>query len=110
MTGESILKILKNCGCDVNFEDLAIPLTVVATNIDTATEKRFDSGSVLDAVRCSMGIPGIFAPHQLDDGQHYVDGVFVNNLPANCLSADSVVAVSTLGIGAFEPESSRSLL
>jgi NTE family protein len=55
------------------FEELTLPLVVVATDVDTGEAVVFDSGSVRDAVRASCSFPGFFAPYALD-GRRLVDG------------------------------------
>lgn len=82
-------------GPDVTFADLKIPLAVVATDLTHWQEVALDSGPVIDALRASMSVPGVFAPVEVD-GRRLVDGGFVNNVPvdlARRLGADIVVAV-----------------
>jgi NTE family protein len=55
----------------------------------------FKDGSLAEALRATMSIPGAFTP--VHDGQHvYVDGGLVNNLPSDVvrqMGADIVIAV-----------------
>jgi NTE family protein len=62
------------------FEDLKIPLTVVATDYYGWRETVFSSGSLIKAVAASMAIPFIFRPVVID-GRPLVDGGVVNPLP-----------------------------
>ena len=55
------------------FEDLRVPLVVVATDVDTGEPVVFTKGSVRDAVRASCSFPGFFPPYSLD-GRRLVDG------------------------------------
>ncbi len=55
------------------FEQLRVPLVVVATDVDTGEAVVFDRGSVRDAVRASCSFPGFFPPFALD-GRRLVDG------------------------------------
>ncbi len=55
------------------FEDLKIPLHILATNLVTAEPMLFSSGKLLPAVLASSAVPGIFPPMVID-GQVYVDG------------------------------------
>jgi NTE family protein len=66
------------------FEDLKIPLTIIATDFWTGEEVVMDSGPLMPAVMASMAIPGVFPPvkHQ---GRVLVDGGLVNNVPYNHL-------------------------
>ena len=66
------------------FSDLQIPLYVVATDLATGQEIVFDSGSVADAVRASISIPGVADPWHYQ-GRFLVDGAVVNPMPASVL-------------------------
>ena len=43
-----------------HFEELDIPLKVIATNFHTLKERVFDSGELLPAVMASVALPGVF--------------------------------------------------
>jgi NTE family protein len=66
------------------FSDLRIPLYVVATDLATGQEIVFDTGSVADAVRASISIPGVADPWHYQ-GRFLVDGAVVNPMPASVL-------------------------
>lgn len=66
------------------FADLHLPLSIVATDLGTGGEVVLDSGSLADAVRASIGIPGAFDPWRVD-GRLLVDGAVVNPMPASVL-------------------------
>lgn len=63
-----------------NFEDLQIPLIVIATNLDKGERHEFKSGPLIDTIVASCSIPIIFSP-VLIDGCHYVDGGLFCNFP-----------------------------
>jgi len=56
-----------------DFANSRIPLHVTATNICSGERVIFSEGSIVDAVRASTAIPGLFAPVEIK-GEHYVDG------------------------------------
>jgi len=60
-------------GRDLKFSDLRIPFACVATDITTGEEIVLDQGSVPEAVRASISIPGIFTVVKLR-GRYLVDG------------------------------------
>lgn len=62
------------------FEDLTIPLKVVATDFYGWKERVFSSGPLIEAVAASMAIPFLFRP-VIIDGRPMVDGGVVNPLP-----------------------------
>ncbi len=56
------------------FEELRVPLTVVATDVDTGEAVVFNEGSLLrDVVRASCSFPGVFPPFSWE-GRRLVDG------------------------------------
>ncbi len=80
-------------------QQLKIPLTVVATDIQNGELVLLQTGSVARAVRASSAIPGIFIPvrHQ---GKLLVDGGVLNNVPvdvARKMGAQVVIAVDLGG-------------
>lgn len=79
-------------------ESLAIPFAAVAADLDTGEEVVLRSGSVAEAVRASIAIPGLFTPQRVGS-RILVDGGLVNPIPADVartLGADFVIAVSVL--------------
>jgi NTE family protein len=79
------------------FEELEIPLRVVATDFWKSEQVVFESGALLPAVKASMGLPGVFAPVRLD-GRVLIDGGAVNPVPHDLLGdCDVVVAVDVMG-------------
>jgi predicted acylesterase/phospholipase RssA len=80
------------------FEDLKIPLCIVAADILTGDQVVFDSGSLADAVRASLSVPVLADPWYYQ-GRYLVDGGIVNPLPADILrnrGADIVIASSVI--------------
>ena len=61
-------------------EEAAIPLHVMATDVLSGVEVRISRGPVVDALRASTAIPGVFPPVHI--GHHYLmDGGVANNAP-----------------------------
>lgn len=80
-----------------NFEDLEIPLTVVATDYWNSSQVVFKEGPILPAVKGSMSVPGVFKP-SLYNEQFLVDGACVNPVPWDLLeNCDVVIGVNVLG-------------
>jgi len=85
-------------GQDVQFSDLKIPFACVATDIMTGGEVVMNHGSVLEAVRASISIPGIFTPVN-HEGRYLVDGGLVNPVPISVLKnmgAEFIIAVNVI--------------
>ena len=80
------------------FEDLEIPLSVVAADFWKRDQVVFASGDIRTAVHASMAIPGIFNP-VVNDRQVLVDGGVVNPVPYDLLAdtCDLTIAVDVMG-------------
>ena len=81
-----------------SFEELRIPLKVVAADFWQRSEVVFDKGPILPAVAASFCLPGIFKPVLLD-GKVLVDGGCVNPVPFDLIrdKCDILIAVDVLG-------------
>ncbi|NBC17225.1 MAG: hypothetical protein GVY18_07900 [Bacteroidetes bacterium] len=64
------------------FHELPTPIGCVVTDLTSEQAIRLESGSLVDAVRASMAIPGVFKPVRSLDGRVFVDGGVIRNLPA----------------------------
>lgn len=62
------------------FEELQLPLGVVATELEDGHEELFRSGDLLPALLASSAMPGIFPPIEID-GKRYIDGGVTNAVP-----------------------------
>jgi NTE family protein len=79
-----------------NFDKLPIPFEAMATYIENGESVVLDHGSLSQAMRASMAVPGAIAPVEID-GKLLVDGGIANNLPidqARKLCGDVVIAVN----------------
>jgi len=79
-----------------DFGRLPVPFRAVAADIETGEAVVLDRGSLSQAMRASMAVPGALAPVQIG-GRLLVDGGIANNLPideARKLCADVVIAVN----------------
>jgi NTE family protein len=96
--GDQLLKFFKGHIGDLRFDQLSIPLGLVAVDIKTGSEVHFFEGSVSEALRASVSVPGLLSP--IDQGeQRLVDGGLLNNLPVDVtyeMGADIVLAVDVM--------------
>lgn len=93
--GERLMDFFRRNFTDRPLEELAMPFAAVATSLRTGAEIWLRHGSMVDAVRASIALPGIFTPvpHQ---GRILVDGGLVNPVPislARAMGADVIIAV-----------------
>jgi NTE family protein len=95
--GRKIKNLLSSLlGGNIEFSDLKIPFACVATDIDTGEEVVIDSGSVPDALRASISVPGIFTVVKRE-GRYLVDGGLTTPVPVDVIrqmGADFVIAVN----------------
>ena len=85
-----------------DFSELKIPVMMVATDLETGKKVVLKSGDMLDALRASMSVPGLFAPAYVKN-RWLVDGGLVDPVPvsvARAMGADIVIAVD-LSSGTF---------
>lgn len=80
------------------FDELEIPLTLVATDYWSGESVLLDSGELFPAIEASMAVPGLFKPVRRDD-QLLIDGGTSNPLPFDLLQGrvDRVIAVDVSG-------------
>jgi NTE family protein len=93
--GQKVQEYLTTHLGEKTFEDMKIPLALVAVDLISGQEVILNSGSVVDAVRATVSLPGVFAPFRLGD-YLLVDGGVLNNLPADVvrrMGAHVVIAV-----------------
>jgi len=69
------------------FEELSIPLRVVATNLDNGQSVTFSTGHLVDPIIASCSVPVLFSP-QIIDGVNYVDGGVLKNFPVSTIRND----------------------
>lgn len=96
VSGLKVFKALQENFSFDTFEQLKKPFAAVATDLYSGREVNFMQGSVIQAVRASCAIPGLFPPVCIDN-RWLVDGGVVNPVPVNLcrmLGADIVFAIN----------------
>ncbi|HHU32249.1 MAG: patatin-like phospholipase family protein [Zhaonellaceae bacterium] len=79
--GDKVEALVKLLTKNMTFQDLKIPLYVVAVDLEEGKQVVFEKGPVSEAVRASISIPGIFQPKKIG-GKILVDGAVLNRVPA----------------------------
>jgi NTE family protein len=96
ISGQKLCDRLEQHLGDRNIEDLDTRFTAVATEIGTGHEHWLSRGRLVDAVRASYALPGIFKPVKIN-GRWLFDGALVNPIPVSvcrALGARYVIAVN----------------
>lgn len=76
-------------------EDLRYPYAAVATDFRNSSEVVISKGDLIEAIRASMSIPGVFTPVK-HRGKYLVDGGLLNPVPVSAvreMGADFVIGV-----------------
>lgn len=94
------------------FEELRIPLKIVATDFHTLREKVFDSEDILPALMGSIALPSVFVP-QFTRGAYYMDGGATNIVPFDIIRdlCDVLIAidVSLVRPNDYKPSTKNAL-
>lgn len=94
-----------------DFNHLTIPYRAVATDLETGAMVVLGQGGLVEAMRASMAVPGVFQPVEVE-GRVLVDGGLSRNLPVDVvrqLCADVVIAVD-VGEGLYSRDKLRNAL
>lgn len=95
IAGKKLFEFFKRHIDVEKIEQLSLPYGAVATDLETGQEVWLQSGSVLQAIRASVALPGLFTPLQ-DQHRWLLDGGLVNPVPVSlcrALGAELVIAV-----------------
>ena len=96
LKGEKLIAFWRRNFADFDIDRSPMPFGAVATDLHSGAEVWLRHGSIADAVRASIALPGLFTPVMRDDGRLLVDGGLVNPVPASlarAMGADIVIAV-----------------
>lgn len=103
LSNAPMTKFIKDNFPVTKFEDLKIPFAAVACDLETGEEIVLrDEGDMVEAIRASCAIPGVFVPVVDAKGRSLIDGGVVAPMPtraARKLGADIVIAVDLLTCG-----------
>jgi NTE family protein len=99
IAGDRLKRLLDRDLLDARIEALPLRFVTIATELGTGHEIWLTRGPLVDAMRASYALPGVFDPVKLG-GRWLVDGALVNPIPvtaARALGADIVICVNLNG-------------
>ena len=99
LRAEKILDAVRDILGAATIEELSIPYTAVCTDLLAGKSVWLQRGAVDEAIRASIAIPGVIAPHVVD-GRLLADGGILDPLPMApiaAVNADLTIAVSLSG-------------
>lgn len=95
MDGNKLADFIRTHVEEINIEELPLPFSAISTNLATGSEVVIQKGDIIEAVRASISVPGIFTPVR-KNGTILVDGGLVNPVPVSVvrkMGADFVIAI-----------------
>ncbi|MGC9066980.1 MAG: patatin-like phospholipase family protein [Minisyncoccia bacterium] len=105
--GEKALEFLRKKVGNINIEDLKIPFRAVATDINSGEPVIFDHGDLIEAIRASGSVPGIFKPMNYK-GKYLIDGGISMPVPVEVvkkMGSELVIAVTLDNVYIFDKTS-----
>lgn len=93
--GKRLMSLLESHFSDMNIEDFKHPFITIATDLVTGHEVWLRRGPVIEAVRASFALPGVFPPVERNH-RFLVDGALVNPVPISACQA--MGARMTIGV------------
>jgi NTE family protein len=96
--GIKVYNFLHSIVNGLTFADTLIPLKIVASDLNTLEEVVYEEGKLIDAIRASITIPGIFRP-VVNDGHTLIDGGITDPVPVQVLThagVAKIIAVNTI--------------
>lgn len=95
--GRKLFRFFEQHMDGMHIKDLLLPFGAVCTDLESGRELWLRSGLVIEAVRASISLPGVFRPFRTGNNHFLVDGGLVNPVPislARAMGADIVIAVN----------------
>jgi len=96
----TLLEQYLGIGC--TFEQLRLPLTLVATDLLAGTSVRFSSGPLIPPLLASAAVPILYRPVDYQ-GRQLVDGGLLNNLPVEALAENASPELRLVGVHCNPP-------
>ncbi|PWC37580.1 patatin-like phospholipase family protein [Azospirillum sp. TSO35-2] len=97
--GDRLMAELRQHLGDLRIEELPCPYAAITTDLVTGHEVWLQQGELVDAMRASFSLPGVFPPVSID-GRWMIDGALVNPVPVSAcraLGAQMVIAINLSG-------------
>jgi NTE family protein len=98
LQGKRVVSLLKSIMGDTTFSKLRCAFACVTTDIISGEQVVLTDGLLIEAVRASISIPGIFTPVAIG-GRYLVDGGLVNTVPVSVcreMGAQYVIGVNVI--------------
>ena len=110
ISGSRLRTMLTAALGDTQIETMPVRFATVATQVHTGHEVWLSRGNLVEALRASYALPGVFEPVFVD-GRWLMDGALVNPVPVSvcrALGADTVIAVNLVAETLARPDASAA--
>lgn len=84
--GEKLVKLMLDNFGEIRVEDLSDPFVAISTDLVTGHEVWMRKGRLVDVMRASFSVPGIFPPVSVN-GRWLIDGALTNPVPVSACTA-----------------------
>jgi len=101
VSGERLEKLITLLTKGKTFAQTSIPLAVVATDVELGERVVLTEGLIHQAVRASIGIPGIFVPYRLAN-RLLIDGGVIDRVPIRAVRELGAQIVIAVDVGLFD--------
>lgn len=107
VSGHKVDKRLEKHFGDQAIEDIEVPFFCLSSNLTTGVIKLHKTGSLRNALRASISLPGVLPP-VVEDGQVLVDGAVMRSFPATMMRnthLGTVIGVDVTRARGVDPKS-----
>jgi NTE family protein len=101
--GEKVFSALKKVVPDCQIEDLALPFSCNAVDVESGKEVIFEKGSLYAAIRASGSIPSVFIPAK-QGNQPLIDGGVLNPIPISLLKPQNDTLLVVVDVNGLDQE------
>ena len=98
----------QHLGAGATFEQLQLPVTLVATDIEAGESVRFSSGPLVPPLLASSAVPILYRP-VVYQGRQLVDGGLLNNLPVEALLEAGHPGLRVVGVHCNPPNAAAQV-
>ncbi len=106
--GKKVFEEMKPFFKDSLIEDLPIPYSAVAADINSFNEIVFEKGSLHHAIRCSISVPSLITP-VISKNKVLVDGGLVNPLPLSRVKRTKNDILVAVNLNYFDPSYKKNI-
>ncbi|MCX5713585.1 MAG: patatin-like phospholipase family protein [Candidatus Omnitrophica bacterium] len=106
--GNRLYNFLKKYFGNKTFEDIRVPLKIIASDIRRKEPRVLDKGLLVDAIMASCSMPGVFHPFRFKD-ELLFDGGIINPLPTEALFKMGVKKIIAVNVTPSREDIARQL-